>query len=137
VTNTLTIKTSNKFKLSPFFDFDLYFQDLDQKKKFQERDSKAIFGHTSVAHNPSKTTISIEIVGFIKNVPLNVDVGTLKKGIESQTRGSISKIHRLQYFISFLMSLLFVHLSEFSILSMIGIKLESSTTFFCSVQSFV
>ena len=93
-------KGENKIKFTyklPLGGVALYFQDLDQKKKFQERDSKAIFGHTSVAHNPSKTTISIEIVGFIKNVPLNVDVGTLKKGIESQTRGSISKIHRLQY----------------------------------------
>jgi len=93
-------KGDSKIKFSyklPLGGIALQFQNIDDKTKFQERDSKEIFGLNSTAHNPAKNTKDREIVGFIKNIPLNINLDHLKKEIENQTESQITDIHRLKF----------------------------------------
>lgn len=75
----------------------LHFDSVTEKKEFQERDSKEVFGIQSSAHNPAKVNKDKEIIGFAKNIPINTDLEELKDKIESQSEANISEIHRLKF----------------------------------------
>ncbi|CAG2244428.1 unnamed protein product [Mytilus edulis] len=75
----------------------LHFPSSEEKKKFKERDAKEVFGEDSVAHNPASHFHKQNIIGFAKNIPLNLNLDKLKSEIEYQTGGNISEICRLHF----------------------------------------
>ncbi|VDI76309.1 Hypothetical predicted protein [Mytilus galloprovincialis] len=75
----------------------LHFPSSEEKKKFKERDAKEVFGEDSVAHYPASHYHKQNIIGFAKNIPLNLNLDKLKSEIEYQTGGNISEICRLHF----------------------------------------